>query len=44
MGRALSDGDAAIAASAIADDLTLLTRDRRLYRFMEAAGYPVETF
>lgn len=42
LGRALSDTDAEIAASAIQDGLTLLTRDEQLYRFMQAAGYAVE--
>jgi len=44
MGRAISHTDAEVAASAIQDGLALITRDQRLFRFLQAAGYPVESF
>jgi hypothetical protein len=44
LGRSLSDTDAEIAASAIEEGLTLITRDQQLYRFMQEAGSAVELF
>jgi predicted nucleic acid-binding protein len=41
-GDDLSDEDAHIAASAIEEGTTLLTRDTDLYDFMTNAGYSVE--
>lgn len=44
LGRAMSRTDAEVAASAIQDGLTLITRDQQLFRFLQQAGYPAELF
>ncbi len=44
LGRVLHDFDARIVASAIQDNIPLLTRDTRLIRFLNAINIPVETY
>ena len=44
MGRSLKVADSRVAADAINNNATLLTRDRKLQRFMNAAGYRASGF
>jgi RHS repeat-associated protein len=44
LGRALAAPDASVASSALQEGLTLLTKDVRFYRFLQAAGYASEQF
>jgi len=44
LGRVISFTDAEVAASAIREGIPLIARDKQLIRFLQAAGYTVETF
>jgi predicted nucleic acid-binding protein len=42
LGRVISASDAAVAGSAVSEGVTLLTNDKQLFRYLQAAGYQVE--
>jgi predicted nucleic acid-binding protein len=44
VGQSLKRPDAIVAATAIQNGRTVITRDKRFFNFMQAAGYAVQKF
>lgn len=44
LGRVIDSKDAAVAGSALAEGIPLITNDQRLFRFLNSAGLPAEFF
>ncbi len=44
LGRVLRSKDAAVVGSAVNENATIITRDQRLLKFLNAVGIPVQWF